>query len=321
MATLSDPARAFHGGLLCALCGLLAPGCGEPLADKNYRGEPLAHFQGIIGDMGVGEARYRTELRTAVFWSPDPLSHTSYFDLIEQPSTGQAASVPSQYTLNFFEPPGPEHLATGARGARYGVGLVLLYADTNGNLRHDPSEPFIGESLLRIFLYAPLPLAAEDTPLGRPLAAGFRLVFQPLLCGQAWPNPASDGNCGVPLGAPCARSSDCTSNGLCLTGLLTSWPGQSCVVTEPPPMGCRPAAAAYLPLGASTGATIGHYVKACQTDADCGRTGYVCDEGAGGCLPALDVQIRILRFSAGAIPFCAPSDRVIRPPPPQPSPM
>lgn len=293
--------------LVCLAVGVLA--CGETLVDSAYSGTPLFTLQGVVGGPSNVPLDPEALVTTAMFWSPKGLTARSYDELVEQLGTARAAPIPQPYVMNLFDEPGPEHLSTTPSGARYALGRVVAYLDTNRNGRLDPSEPILGASQGFAVLYAPLELAAEDSPTGRPLAAGWQSFILPLRCPGSAPGsgpvPVADGDCGVPLGDPCDTDADC-NGGVCLAELLIPLPHRMCAIPEPPPNGCRQRGSVLIRRGPGRDA----WIQGCESSSDCTRGyPYQCDARLLACFPSAEVHVNLNEPSLR--PFC-----VSGPPPP-----
>lgn len=280
-----------------ALPGLLM-GCGDPLVDPQYRGTPLASVI-LKADWSGSGAPDSADLRAALFFSPQAADVVDLERLTEHRASSVAiAALPSAVTMNLFAWPDAALLVHDAAGAAlgYGVGRVLVYRDLSGDGRRQPGEPFVGHEPPMALLYAPAALPAGAAPTSGALPAGLSSVYLPQRCGRGVPLPSQPGDCGVPLGAKCVTDGDCGFGGACLKETKMPWRGGYCTVPEPPPRGCRPGAAAYLPVpryGLIPAGVAGYYLRPCQQDSDCVRAGdlelhnYTCDVGLRGCMPVV----------------------------------
>ena len=158
----------MHRLLMSALF-LSVVGCGDPLADGGYLGEPLLTISGNVlftGDLGDAP---EGQLRLSLFWGgPNNIGHHEVESAEQQVVT--TTRLPAQYTMRLYEPP-RDHLLTplpetDARGV---IGAVLLYVDADASLSWDPeSEPIVGGTSERLILYTPTSL--DD------LSAGYHAV-------------------------------------------------------------------------------------------------------------------------------------------------
>jgi hypothetical protein len=218
--------------------------------------------------------------------------------LVEQEGTTLNAEYERPFTLKLFDEPRDEDFLNQAPGQRMGVARVAAYADDNGNGRKDESEPFLGNSFLRILLRVPQDLTAAASLTGAPLVAGWHVVSTPLTCpppdGSPVPpsgDPVPDGDCGVPLGAACKMDSDC-HGGTCLRESGGPWPSGACVIPEPPPNGCRQRGSVL--MHQPNDLTVRYWIKACTTTADCGRPSpYQCDQQLRGCKPTSAIVVEV----------------------------
>lgn len=293
--------------LVCLAMGALS--CGDTLVDSTYSGEPLFTLQGVIAGPANVPLDPEAPVTTAMFWSPQGLTARGYDELVEQPGTASAAQIPRPYVMNLFDEPSSQHYYTTPSGARYAIGRVVAYLDSNRNGLLDPSEQILGASQGFAVLYAPQALAAEDSPTGRPLAAGWQSFLLPLRCpGSASgpePEPVADGDCGVPLGAPCDTDDAC-DGGVCLAELLIPLPLRMCAIPEPPPNGCRQRGSVLVHGG--PGRDV--WIQGCSSQSDCTRGHpYQCDVRLMACFPSAEVHVNLNETSLR--PFC-----VSGPPPP-----
>ena len=278
-------------------------GCGDPLVDEQFRGAPIWSTQGEL-KLGQGQTR-QLAVRVALFWNPAGTGSNDVEQHVEQIDSGLSATVPSIFRMNVYQPPGPAHRVhlQGGGDAGYAAGRMLVYADQNGNGRRDPGETFLSAEATDGYFYAARPLTAAESPLGRPMAAGFHALWLPQRCAAKSPQPETAGMCGVPLGVPCHGNLDCGGTGMGMgMGLAgrcfldegnKQWQNGACVVTDDFP--CHPASATWIPFPPPPDAGphfMGFYVRSCATDADCDRPmdhsqgNYRCDPGMGGCVPS-----------------------------------
>ncbi len=176
MAVLKPIYRVFCGTLWLAAA---LSACGDPLADTSYRGEPLFKLDGQISTVETLSSELReANFAVSMFWSPnDPIETTT---LIEQPSVTTTVRFPSTFTLRVFEPPAAEHFSSS--DAQTAFGLVLVYVDADNDQHFDASagDKLVGGSTDRGLVYALSDVAAEDSPSGEALVAGFNVVDLPL---------------------------------------------------------------------------------------------------------------------------------------------
>ena len=278
-----------------ALIAVLTAACGDAQIDRQFRGVPIWRFEGGILTTGTQPA-HAAALRMALFWSPHGLQVVDPEQWVEQTGTTIPVAVPSNYVLNVFETPGPEHMLRLPDGtaAGYTVGRLAVYVDENGDGQHTAGEPLVGLDSHSGFYYFGEVLPADRRPTRTALAAGFYQAFLPQPCGFVPPPPTDAATCGIPIGSACAAHADC-AGGLCLLGTSIPRPVGYCTTTTEAPSGCRPAAAAYLgsPRFGRFSPLLkkGFYLKSCTTDASCRRVEgreqdiYGCDLGLGGCVP------------------------------------
>ena len=101
----------------------LAAGCGDPLVDGEYGGEPQLILHGQFQGPPPALAQNDPGVRGAIFWNPGGTAPFASFEqLIEQPATGRPFRIPGPMEWPVFEPPGPEHLAL-----LIGLGMLLTW--------------------------------------------------------------------------------------------------------------------------------------------------------------------------------------------------
>ena len=133
------------------LAGLLSVssllGCGDPLVDGRYRGEPLMVVEGdvLFLDEPPDELP-AAELRVAVFWSAAGALQDDTIEAVDsiQEQVVTTGSFPARYQMYIYTPP-PESLleeVPGAEGQQAVIGMVLLYLDVDGNQRWSGAEAF-----------------------------------------------------------------------------------------------------------------------------------------------------------------------------------
>ena len=278
---------------LAAAASLLALGCGDPLVDAGYRGEPLAQLQGEVSWAGDGTAPDAGLVRAALFFAPDLQTVDPAAWTEARGTSAPVHGIPSAFDLDIFAFPAAA-LDVRDAGAAYAVGRLLVYTDANANGHYDPDEPLLGIEPPAAWLYAPEAVDAAHSPTGRALPPGLSHIIVPQRC-VAPPEPTTPGDCGVPLGERCSVDGDCGANGRCLKETKMPWRAGYCIVAEPvPDGGCRPGAGVFegAPRYSLTPPDItGFWLRRCEADADCVRPQdrdqglYTCDLGLGACVP------------------------------------
>ena len=302
--------------VFAGLVAMALSGCGQPLLGDTFRGAPVWSTRANVQVAGDG-VDTRTDLRLSLFYSriaPGSPGDDDPEKWVEHPGTTFPVVAPSDNQLEVFEPPGADLMAHSSDGASlgYAFGRLLVYADTSGDGRRQPGEPFLGIDPPPAYLYVPSALSADRTPTHGALAPGFSWITLPQPCGDPAPGPRTPGNCGVPLGAACIVDGDC-GGGRCLKETKVPWPAGYCTIVEPPAKGCRPGDGVYMrrqqfspaPPGAQ-----GFWLKRCATSADCVRLDrdkqlYVCDPGLLACVPALANGVIPVGGRFEVEPFCA----------------
>ena len=132
--------------LIAASAGLL--GCGDPLQDATYRGEPLLTMEGeILLKRALGDDA--DLLRVSILWTFQAEETTDSSDLSIE------TAFPSRYTLDLFLPPPDEVFTTSLDGqSRFAAGYPLLYLDEDGDGSWDiGAEKVLGGTAGTYILY------------------------------------------------------------------------------------------------------------------------------------------------------------------------
>ena len=252
-------------------------GCGDPVAESGFRGEPRFSFTGEVATVN-SETTFAHPLRAAVFWSVDGSTSLSG-ELVEHASISVAVRFPGLFEINVFE--APPTIAWRDPAAAFRVGLVLVYEDVSGDGLYQPAELRGGARNLSLF-FVERPVAAADSPSGVAMATGYRVQRLPMHCGQA--PPIGENECGIPLGDACAVDGDCGTGGVCLLrDEHHLYPGGYCVQVHDA-AGCQPSNARPLHTEISEGVSLDLWYRPCGSSNDCRvEDGYECEDGA--CLP------------------------------------
>ena len=125
----------------------LLSGCGEPLQDASYLGEPLLTLSGeILLTKALDEDAER--LRVAIFWM---FQADERLEVSEQLVVGTA--FPALFSLSLFLPPPPEVMVPVPESVA--IGLPLLYLDTDADRTWDVgTEAVVGGSSGTSILYS-----------------------------------------------------------------------------------------------------------------------------------------------------------------------
>jgi len=244
---------------------LLLAACGDGLAGKDYRGEPLISIDTQLGRSTRIKSNEKP-FKASLFWTKDGGTDLTAANLVEQPSVAVNLSFPGRFEINVFEPPTGDDLPALRDGVR--VGLLLIYEDVDEDGRFDEGE-LRGSAVDRVLLYAPQALDAVTSITGRPLTAGYNLARVPMSC-----------TCGVEVGSSCDTDASCGTGGVCVKDAIgLTFSGGYCVAT-PRADGCKPRNGTLASLLDSGD----HFIRYCQLDSEC-RTadGYSCCSGS--CLP------------------------------------
>lgn len=275
--------RTWMMGL--ALCALLG-GCGTPLVDGRYDGVAITSIRVMVPPP---EGYDLTGMRIGLFFAPGRLEALDDAGaLVELADSSRPVERRGTLDLGIFDQPGPELAIPDAAGAPlYAAARLLVYADANGNRRRDPDEPFTAAENRKVWIFAPAALPAELSPTRRPVPAGVHDMIVPLACGSTPPAQYGEVDCGVPLGSGCPNSAACGA-GVCVEAMGEVFPGGLCTLVDGPGV-CRPRGGILRSQPRNTGVI---WLKACVTDADCGRIHpWRCDLGIGGCYPSGDTRL------------------------------
>ncbi len=285
--------------VVAAVLGLAAAvSCGDPLVDSTFRGAPLYTFRGQIFGSSSKLDLAHPVVRVAVFWSPNGPHEENFDTFVEQVGTGTDIEVPLPFVLNVFHLPAADQLVTGTPGtARYAVGRILAYVDSNSNGLRDSSEPIVGVAGGLIALYAERDVVAEVSPTGGFLPAGFHLASEPIQCGlRPDPEPSSSpDDCNVPLGQACGGDGDC-GPGVCLQHFVWPWPQGGCALPVGPPTSCQPKNGILSHDGPITDPkTQSVWLRKCISDSDCGGRSYPyhCDMSRSACVPSAMMNVQV----------------------------
>lgn len=282
--------RAALWGALLAL--LVAQGCGQPLVDGDYRGEPLLKIEGQLASLETLPPEWADgAVRVALFWSPTGRSDVAPDQLLEQPSVSAALDFPGRFALNIYHPPEARFLVPASPS--YGLALVLVYVDLddNGRLDLDAGDRLIGGATERAVFYAPEPIPASSSYTGEALPEGLFATHLLVNCAPSLgdlprcPDAQQEG-----LGMPCdvndGPQSTCASGLVCIhdeAGPLADTGVGLCVmeVDGVDATQCALDDAVYTAFDEE----YGIWLPRCTTDADCPTdVGYTCDLSLRHCM-------------------------------------
>ncbi|MCB9522430.1 MAG: hypothetical protein H6702_03500 [Myxococcales bacterium] len=239
-------------------------GCGDALPPADYAGPLLYAHPELALTHPPGEPAERP--RWGLFVVTEGAEAAALV-----PGTGRDF-VPSFGPLRVFARPAPAQ-----RPGGYAVLALLAWDDQDGDGARGAAEPELGGTRTGL-LYAHRDLAPGDTPWARAIPAGYHLLTLPPPCAAAI---RGDGDCGVPLGAPCSGDEDC-GGGQCADE-NPFWRTGYCVL--PADAACRPADGVRVVFRRG-GQAAGYWLRACQAAADCDQTApHFCDPALGACLP------------------------------------
>jgi len=160
---------------------VLAVGCGDPLADGRFPGDPLITLAGSIRDQSpAAEDDDHTAqvssgpLKLAVFWSRGGLGGVGgEVSGLEQQAIARGI-FPAEFTLAIYAPPHDAALFDAAGGGRLALGLLVAYVDADRDGRYDKNaDRVIGGARASALIYSPE--GASDPQYGT-FGAGFHRV-------------------------------------------------------------------------------------------------------------------------------------------------
>lgn len=172
-----------RAGRCLVVVSFLSVGCGTPLTNEAYRGEPLFKVEGQLGSASSTKETPQN-VRASIFWS-SAFEVESVQDLVEQSSTSAEVRFPSTFELRFFRRPEIEHALKDTQGVS--IGVMLLYEDRDQNKLFNGDDRLLGGTTSKgiVFSKGPLTLSGVSIP------AGFSLIDLPFLnCPEElFPNP------------------------------------------------------------------------------------------------------------------------------------
>jgi len=288
-----------------------AAGCNGSLVGHDYQGDPLFSIQARL--YSYQDLRFLdSDIRVSLFWSPSGKTDVPLEELIEQVSVSTSIRLPNVTTVHIYHPPLDHYLRR--EDPRYGVALILVYTDRDGNGRLTPSanpSELLGGGEDTVLLYAPYLLEATQSPTDQILFPGFYLAHLPQSCGFHVSEEQIDSleDCEVSLGAACNGNASCGGSGKCLKEMnWTPFPGKYCVQPYSE-TGCRPSDGVKLIVyeGPRTGVNT-YWFKGCRSDGECRQQeGYECDMLQHTCLPIERVWL-ILKKDFSMQRFCVDTE-------------
>lgn len=300
--------RGLALGVMVAIAG-----CGEPLVDERYRGEPIFTARGQIDAQATATSFVDGVLRASIFWQT---SLEKDGRLVEQLSLSTRVEFPSTIEVQVFYPPSRAYFVESTTTAPYAVGFLLLYVDVDEDRRfQEGRDRFVGGDLRNSFLYSPQRVTADRSPTGTALSAGFSLVNLTTLCN--W-RRARTGQDPLPDYARCEVGRVCSAGYACRAVTKVCAPaaysgcgpaGGSCeggLICEAATPGCFPDAPSYADICILSSCPEGMSCEdllRCLPDTDdtgvaCGPTigcaaGLVCDHATRICAPLLPFSIEL----------------------------
>lgn len=138
---------------------MLVLGCGDPLVEGDYRGEPLIEIEGTINVAADSELTSSEQdmVRVGLLW----------VGAAEQADVQGSAesSFPARYRMKLFaRPPDRAMVQLPDRDGLYGTARIVLYIDADGDEQLDALERVVGASTDKVLTYF---TASEPTSLVR----------------------------------------------------------------------------------------------------------------------------------------------------------
>ena len=179
----------------------LAIGCGDPIVDGSYRGDPILLVEGQMQSTTTLPEELRNErFLVSIFWLQSLQSAEP--TVIEQPGVTTELRFPTSVQLRVFRAPQEQHYLADASDVALGV--ILVYVDSDRDGRYHPSgrEPIVGGSLQKGLAFARIPTAGQSSPTGETLPAGFSLTDAASDCNTPGALPIGGLPAIFPSGAP-----------------------------------------------------------------------------------------------------------------------
>jgi len=247
------------------IAALIHCGCGDPVRDAAYAGQPIALLEGVI-DQGSGSASpvpFKT--RIALFW----MTETGW---IQSAHPAQVVVDGSGWRIPIYGPP-----PLGARAAGYALGRVLPFRDGDEDGRRGPDEPFHARSQEATIYWSETGLDPSTAPVTHPLPPGFHRIGGAVPCDGPW--PVGDMDCGDEFGAICERS--CEGDAICGAPDITGGIDRHCLFEAD---ACAPRGGRLVPFETPL-RPVSLWVPGCDSDADC-EAGLICSAASGICINA-----------------------------------
>lgn len=262
---------------------VIGAGCGQPLQETTYVGEPRAVFVVVLEAPPESGDAVSEDLRLGLVWSTavETEGGDGGGDLfVVQPTAAPKAAFNQEIRLVVHEDP---PLAARERG--YAVGLLFLYEDVNGDDAFEPGEPVRSVQNGVSVVWSESGLEPGLGPVTLPVPAGYQVIHGHLPCIEPFQLSASREECESPLLTECAEAGSCGNRRTCVRPFNADDAVGYCGQTDANPNRCVPPNTRRVPYraGRNTG-FIWLWVNACVEDADCAE-GYFCGHGSGSCLP------------------------------------
>lgn len=153
----------------------LATGCGDPLVEGDYRGEPLIELSGtvFVNDEVSLMPQEEDRIRVALVWIGADQQGTIAQGLSE-------SAFPARYNLQVYNRPPARAMQTfDDRAGLYAISRIVLYIDTDGDERLNVGERIVGAAPDLLLSYF---TSSESTSLvAGPVRSGYQ-VLQLVTC-------------------------------------------------------------------------------------------------------------------------------------------
>lgn len=143
-------------------------GCGDPLVEGDYRGQPLIEISGTIRVEDSLTSAQAAAVRVGLLW----VGAAQQGDLTQGRSE---SSFPARYSMKVFARPPTRAMRTlPDRGGLQGTARIVLYIDENGDDQLDSLERIVGAAPNQVLAYF---TSSEPTTLVRgSLRTGYQVM-------------------------------------------------------------------------------------------------------------------------------------------------
>lgn len=212
-----EPVRRL-AALLLLSAGLF--GCGDPLVDSKYRGEPILRLVGRIAALRGDGVPPDAEALVSMFWNRDLSSRPP--TLVEQQSVSTNVQFPNEFEVLVFDPPTEDHALT--MDSRLAVGFLLVYADLDGDRAFGAADRIVGGNANKALIWALEDVTAEEAPFAEAIPSGFSLVdFTNMACDPRRHDGPGPERVGPPV-PRCSSDASCPPEFTCDTAFSVCVP-------------------------------------------------------------------------------------------------